>query len=76
MKESLCLEVEKLSFSAMIMGSRGIGEAGRRRSVGELGSVSNYCVHHCVCPVVVVWYPEESKTRDNGVGEEAAMAEL
>ncbi|KAJ0112428.1 hypothetical protein Patl1_02128 [Pistacia atlantica] len=76
LKERLCLEVERLGLSAMIMGSRGIGGAGRRSSVGRLGSVSDYCVHHCVCPVVVVRYPEESKTRDNGVGEEAAVAEL
>ena len=35
------------------MGSRGFG-ASRRNSRGRLGSVSDYCVHHCVCPVVVV----------------------
>ncbi|XP_043692385.1 universal stress protein PHOS34-like isoform X2 [Telopea speciosissima] len=58
MKERLCLEVERLGLSAMIMGSRGFG-ASRRGSKGRLGSVSDYCVHHCVCPVVVVRYPEE-----------------
>lgn len=26
----------------------------------RLGSVSDYCIRHCVCPVVVVRYPEES----------------
>lgn len=59
MKERLCLEVERLGLCAVIMGSRGIG-ASRRSSTARLGSVSDYCVHHCVCPVVVVRYPEES----------------
>ncbi|KAL5548084.1 hypothetical protein UlMin_003315 [Ulmus minor] len=58
MKERLCLEVERLGLSAVIMGSRGFG-ALRRGSDGKLGSVSDYCVHHCVCPVVVVRYPED-----------------
>ncbi|PKA45680.1 Universal stress protein A-like protein [Apostasia shenzhenica] len=59
MKERLCLEVERLGLSAVIMGSRGFG-ASRRTSKGRLGSVSDYCVHHCVCPVVVVRYPDEA----------------
>ncbi|KAD7117938.1 hypothetical protein E3N88_05206 [Mikania micrantha] len=25
----------------------------------RLGSVSDYCVHHCVCPVVVVRFPDD-----------------
>ncbi|KAG4980594.1 hypothetical protein JHK82_033837 [Glycine max] len=58
MKERLCLEVERLGLSAVIMGSRGFG-AVRRGSDGRLGSVSDYCVHHCVCPVVVVRYPDD-----------------
>ncbi|XP_066390961.1 universal stress protein PHOS34-like [Miscanthus floridulus] len=58
MKERLCLEVERLSLSAVIMGSKGFGAA-RRTSKGRLGSVSDYCVHHCVCPVVVVRFPDD-----------------
>ncbi|XP_015881008.1 universal stress protein PHOS32 isoform X1 [Ziziphus jujuba] len=58
MKERLCLEVERLGLSAVIMGSRGFG-ASKRGSKGRLGSVSDYCVHHCVCPVVVVRYPDD-----------------
>ncbi|KAF7141649.1 hypothetical protein RHSIM_Rhsim06G0191800 [Rhododendron simsii] len=53
MKERLCLEVERLGLSAVIMGSRGFG-ARKRGNNGRLGSVSDYCVRHCVCPVVVV----------------------
>ncbi|XP_019168610.1 PREDICTED: universal stress protein PHOS34-like isoform X1 [Ipomoea nil] len=64
MKERLCLEVERLGLSAVIMGSRGFG-ASRRSAKGRLGTVSDYCVQHCVCPVVVVRYPEE---KDGGEG--------
>ncbi|XVE66277.1 hypothetical protein DITRI_Ditri08aG0067800 [Diplodiscus trichospermus] len=64
MKERLCLEVERLGLSAVIMGSRGFGAARRTRK-GRLGSVSDYCVHHCICPVVVVRYPDEE---ENGTG--------
>ncbi|KAK7272327.1 hypothetical protein RJT34_28846 [Clitoria ternatea] len=67
MKERLCLEVERLGLSAVIMGSRGFG-ASKRASKGRLGSVSDYCVHHCVCPVVVVRYPEDN---DNDIGNHA-----
>ncbi|CAH1449880.1 unnamed protein product [Lactuca virosa] len=42
MKERLCLEVERLGLSAVIMGSRGFG-ATKRGSDGRLGSVSDYC---------------------------------
>ncbi|TYH74722.1 hypothetical protein ES332_D05G421700v1 [Gossypium tomentosum] len=65
MRERLCLEVERLGLSAVIMGSRGFG-AEKRGSDGKLGSVSDYCVHHCVCPVVVVRYPDD---KDGGSGE-------
>ncbi|KAL7588996.1 universal stress protein PHOS34 [Lactuca sativa] len=58
LKERLCLEVERLGFSVMIMGSRGFG-ASKRKAKGRLGSVSDYCVRHCVCPVVVVRYSDE-----------------
>jgi nucleotide-binding universal stress UspA family protein len=58
MKERICLEVERLGVNAVIMGSRGFGAAKRSRKA-RLGSVSDYCVHHCDCPVVVVRFPEE-----------------
>ncbi|KAG6419536.1 hypothetical protein SASPL_121758 [Salvia splendens] len=59
MKERLCLEVERLGLSAVIMGSRGIGAKARGRREGKLGSVSDYCVQHCACPVVVVRYKHD-----------------
>lgn len=60
MKERLCLEVERLRLGVVIMGSRGFGAAKRAAKVGRLGSVTDYCVHHCVCPVVVVRFPDDS----------------
>ncbi|KAJ7981670.1 Universal stress family protein [Quillaja saponaria] len=72
MKERLCLEVERLGLSAVIMGSRGFG-AVRRGSDGKLGSVSDYCVHHCVCPVVVVRYPDEKDAGTVGGGGGSAV---
>ncbi|XP_059662582.1 universal stress protein PHOS32-like [Cornus florida] len=67
MKERLCLEVERLGLSAVIMGSRGFG-ATRGENSRRLGSVSDYCVRHCVCPVVVVRYPED-RDADNAGGD-------
>ncbi|GAB4831078.1 Universal stress protein phos32 [Ancistrocladus abbreviatus] len=73
MKERLCLEVERLGVDALIMGSRGFGAVGSRRGSkrgggggGRLGSVSDYCVHHCVCPVVVVRYPGVEQKEGGG----------
>ncbi|XVF87604.1 hypothetical protein PTKIN_Ptkin18bG0133400 [Pterospermum kingtungense] len=65
MKERLCLEVERLGLSAMVMGSRGFGAA-KRNGKGRLGSVSDYCVRHCVCPVIVVRFNDEDKEKDGG----------
>ncbi|CAN8294244.1 unnamed protein product [Cochlearia groenlandica] len=65
MKERLCLEVERLGLSTLIMGSRGFGAAAKRSGKGRLGSVSDYSVHHCACPVVVVRFPD-----DKDVGED------
>ncbi|XP_008230189.1 PREDICTED: universal stress protein A-like protein [Prunus mume] len=59
-KGRLGLEVERLRLGVVIMGSRGFGAAKRAAKVGRLGSVTDYCVHHCVCPVVVVRFPDDS----------------
>ncbi|XP_010533858.1 PREDICTED: universal stress protein PHOS32 [Tarenaya hassleriana] len=73
MKERLCLEVERLGLSALIMGSRGFGAAAKRSGKGRLGSVSDYCVHHCVCPVVVVRFSDEKEDgEDEKHGENGA----
>ncbi|KAL9670299.1 hypothetical protein QQ045_007850 [Rhodiola kirilowii] len=71
MKERLCLEVERLGLSTVIMGSRGFG-ASRRNTKGRLGSVSDYCVQHCVCPVVVVRFPDDKDGEGDEGGEVAS----
>lgn len=63
MKERVCLEVERLGVNVVIMGSRGFGAA-KSNHKARLGSVSDYCVHHCDCPVVVVRFPEEEREGD------------
>uniref|UniRef100_A0A7N1A5N7 UspA domain-containing protein n=1 Tax=Kalanchoe fedtschenkoi TaxID=63787 RepID=A0A7N1A5N7_KALFE len=76
MKERLCLEVERLGLSTVVMGSRGFG-ASRRNTKGRLGSVSDYCVQHCVCPVVVVRFPDDKDgdaDGDDGDGGKKAAA--
>ena len=60
MEERLCLEVERLGLSTLIINSLGCG-ASKPNAKGRLGSVSDYCVRHCVCPVVVVRFPDEEK---------------
>lgn len=72
MKERLCLEVERLGLSTLIVGSRGFGAAAKRSNKGRLGSVSDYCVHHCVCPVVVVRFSDEKDEEDEKPGENGA----
>ena len=59
MKERLCLEVERLGFSPVIMGSRGFGAVHLGNDDGRLDSVSDYCVHHCIYTVVIVCYPKD-----------------
>ncbi|XP_051135911.1 universal stress protein PHOS34-like [Andrographis paniculata] len=71
MKERLCLEVERLGLSVVIMGSRGFG-ASRSSNTGRLGSVSDYCVHHCVCPVVVVRFPGDKDSKAAAADKDAA----
>ncbi|MBA0754546.1 hypothetical protein Gogos_020974 [Gossypium gossypioides] len=73
LKERLCFEVERLGLNAMIMGSREFGAA-RRTNKGRLGSVSDYYVHHYICPVVVVWYLDEEETEKKKItGEDAEL---
>ncbi|GAA0158089.1 hypothetical protein LIER_15203 [Lithospermum erythrorhizon] len=75
MMERLCLEVERLGLSTLIMGSRGVGAA-KPSTKGRLGSVSNYCVSHCVCPVVVVRSPDEMFEVEKSVEKKDDMSKL
>ncbi|CAL9120338.1 unnamed protein product [Musa textilis] len=67
LSRDMCLEIERLGLSAVIMGSMGF-RASTRSSESRLGSVSDCCVHHCLCLVVVVRYP------DDGAGSDAPGA--
>ncbi|XP_010264150.1 PREDICTED: universal stress protein A-like protein [Nelumbo nucifera] len=49
-KEAICNAVEKFKINLLILGCRSRGVLQR----AFLGSVSNYCVHHAKCPVLVV----------------------
>ncbi|KAL1190489.1 Universal stress protein A-like protein [Cardamine amara subsp. amara] len=49
-KETICDAVEKLGVDLLVVGSHGKGALQRT----FLGSVSNYCVNHAKCPVLVV----------------------
>eukprot|EP00270_Netrium_digitus_P013321 TRINITY_DN4409_c0_g1_i1.p1 TRINITY_DN4409_c0_g1~~TRINITY_DN4409_c0_g1_i1.p1 ORF type:complete len:222 (+),score=68.00 TRINITY_DN4409_c0_g1_i1:141-806(+) len=52
-RERIVSEVETVNADALILGSRGMGPLNRLL----LGSVSDYCVHHAPCPVIVVRSP-------------------
>uniref|UniRef100_J3L0E7 UspA domain-containing protein n=1 Tax=Oryza brachyantha TaxID=4533 RepID=J3L0E7_ORYBR len=49
-KEMICEAAEKLKVDLLIVGSHSRGPVQRL----FLGSVSNYCMHHSKCPVLVV----------------------
>ncbi|XP_047328313.1 universal stress protein PHOS34 [Impatiens glandulifera] len=49
-KEKICEAVENLNADLLVMGSRAFGPIKRM----FLGSVSNYCTNHAVCPVMIV----------------------
>ncbi|KAK1425669.1 hypothetical protein QVD17_21024 [Tagetes erecta] len=49
-KVAICNAIEKLNIQLLVVGSHGRGAVTR----AFLGSVSNYCVNHAKCPVLVV----------------------
>nr|XP_043624895.1 universal stress protein A-like protein [Erigeron canadensis] len=49
-KVAICNAVEKFNIQLLVIGSHGRGTVTRT----ILGSVSNYCIHHAKCPVLVV----------------------
>ncbi|KAJ3065986.1 hypothetical protein HDU98_010681 [Podochytrium sp. JEL0797] len=49
-KQSLVDEVQKFNPSLLVVGSRGANAFSR----SFLGSVSDYCAHHCTCPIMIV----------------------
>ncbi|KAK6139776.1 hypothetical protein DH2020_026452 [Rehmannia glutinosa] len=55
-KDKICQAAEELHVDLVVLGSRGLGTIKR----ALLGSVSNYCVHHVNCPVLIVKPPTKS----------------
>uniref|UniRef100_A0A1D1Z533 Universal stress protein A-like protein n=1 Tax=Anthurium amnicola TaxID=1678845 RepID=A0A1D1Z533_9ARAE len=49
-REEIVRKVAELNSDALVIGSRGLGVL--KRTI--LGSVSDYCSHHCHCTVVIV----------------------
>lgn len=58
--EVICRIAEEESASIIVTGTRGMGKV--RRTI--LGSVSDYLVHHALCPVVVCRRPCDMKKRN------------
>ncbi|XP_009116523.1 universal stress protein YxiE isoform X3 [Brassica rapa] len=57
-KEMICQAVEQNHVDLLVVGSRGLGMIKR----AFLGSVSDYCVQHAQCPVLIVRPPKETST--------------
>ncbi|KAJ3292587.1 adenine nucleotide alpha hydrolases-like protein [Rhizoclosmatium globosum] len=64
-KESIVREVAQLNATALIVGSRGADALSR----GFIGSVSDYCAHHCHCPVVIAKPSEEEAKTMKAIDE-------
>ena len=47
-----------------------------RGSDRRLRSVSDYCGHHCVCPVVMVRYPDDKDVGIGGSSEGGAVVAM
>lgn len=54
-RDVICEQVEKLQADFLVIGSHGYGTIKRT----FLGSVSDYCVRHAKCPVVIVKLPKD-----------------
>ncbi|KAJ3037255.1 hypothetical protein HK097_003559 [Rhizophlyctis rosea] len=64
-RDELCRKVEEVKADVLILGSRGQG-AWRR---AFLGSVSDHCVHHCQCPVIIIKDVEKKGKESGGKAE-------
>ncbi|CAM8952093.1 unnamed protein product [Rhodiola kirilowii] len=56
-KEVICEATEQMHVDLLVMSSRGLGAIKR----AFLGSVSDYCVHHANCPILIVKPPKDRK---------------
>lgn len=53
-RDEIIRKLKELGADTLVVGSRGLGMMKRML----LGSLSDYCLHHCECPVVVVKHPK------------------
>jgi len=49
-REEICRKVDEIKADLVVMGSRGMGIIKRTL----LGSVSDYCIHHLKCPIMII----------------------
>jgi nucleotide-binding universal stress UspA family protein len=49
--------VKEKGVDVLVLGTRGMGTFKR----AFLGSVSDYLVHHCTCPVIIVHYEKNGE---------------
>ena len=64
-KQQLLAITDNLKPTVFIVGSRGLGAVKRTL----LGSVSDYCVHNCACPVLIVKKPEEASATEGQLAQ-------
>ncbi|KAJ3032835.1 hypothetical protein HDV00_007030 [Rhizophlyctis rosea] len=64
-RDEICRKIQEVDADALIMGSRGQGAF--RRMV--LGSVSDYCLHHATCPIIII--KDTSDTTKQKTGDKA-----
>ncbi|KAL9425516.1 hypothetical protein AB3S75_032469 [Citrus x aurantiifolia] len=60
-RDVICQAVEQMHIDLLVVGSRGLGKVKRT----FLGSVSDYCAHHAVCPILIVKPPKEHHKHKN-----------
>ncbi|KAK1562856.1 hypothetical protein Q3G72_018121 [Acer saccharum] len=58
-KDKICKLAEQMHIDLLVVGSRGLGKIKR----AFLGSVSDYCAHHAVCPIVIVKPPPKQHNK-------------
>ncbi|KAJ3074535.1 hypothetical protein HDU98_011037 [Podochytrium sp. JEL0797] len=68
-KEELVRKAEEVHADLLVIGSRGLGYLNR----ALVGSVSDHCVHHCICPVLVI-KPKDEDLKEVQLKKAAAAA--
>eukprot|EP00262_Sarcandra_glabra_P006859 TRINITY_DN19418_c0_g1_i1.p1 TRINITY_DN19418_c0_g1~~TRINITY_DN19418_c0_g1_i1.p1 ORF type:complete len:198 (+),score=47.60 TRINITY_DN19418_c0_g1_i1:26-619(+) len=64
-KDMICQAAEQMNADLLVLGSHGHGKIKR----AFLGSVSDYCVHHAKCPVLIVKPSKEKEKKEKEKGK-------